>query len=89
MQTNIQYEVTDTYGGEANYSWVERGKIECGNKEFSNLAAVRRVKKEIGWNGRKCRVENYGDSITLRPYGLLQVCFINFHYFGNASEGRQ
>lgn len=27
VQTDIHYEITDTYGDEANYSWVKRGKI--------------------------------------------------------------
>mgnify|MGYP007089351259 CR=1 FL=1 len=85
IETNIQWEVTDTFCGEANYSWVQRGVIPKGTKEFSDLAAVRAVKKEIGWTGRRCKVSNYGDLIEIRPQGLLQVCFITFHYFGSAS----
>jgi len=89
MQTNIQWEVTDTFGGEANYSWVKRGTIECRKGEdYSDLAAVRRVKKAIGWNGLRCDVESSCDDIILRPCGMAQVCFITFHTFGNASEGR-
>ena len=46
VQTDIHYEITDTYGGKANYSWVKRGKIECKpGEDYSDLAAVRRVKK--------------------------------------------
>lgn len=41
--------------------------------------AIRRVKKAIG----RCKVENYGDEIILRPVGLHQVCFISFHSFGS------
>ena len=87
VQTNILWEVTDTFGGEANYSWVRRGTIECGEGEdYSDLAAVRRVKKAIGWTGVRCTVEHDSDSITLRPpRGVHQVCFINFHPFGRAS----
>lgn len=48
---NIQYEMTDTFGGESNYSWVQRGKIEMEDKPFSNLAVVRKVKKELGYSG--------------------------------------
>ena len=78
-QTIIHYEVTDTYGGESNYSWVRRGKVECKPGEtISNLAAVRRVKKEIGWNGGRCKTDNFGDDIRLNPIGLYQVCFITF-----------
>lgn len=89
MKTNIQWEVTDTFGGESNYSWVKRGTVETKEGEdFSDRAAIRRVKKAIGWNGMRCKVENYGDDITLRPVGICQVCFITFHTFGNASEGK-
>ena len=39
IQTNIQYEITDTFCGEANYSWVKRGTIECKpGEEYSDLA---------------------------------------------------
>lgn len=86
ITTNIQWEMTDTFGGEANYSWVRRGTIECKEGEnYSDLAAVRRVKKAIGWNGIKCRVDNYGDTIALYPVGMCQVCFITFYPFGSAS----
>lgn len=81
VQCNIQYEVTDTFCGEPNYAWVKRGEIEKGTKEFSDLAAIRAVKKEIGWNGLRCKVTDYGDMIEIRPHGLLQVCFIDFHCF--------
>ena len=88
MKTNIHYEVTDTYGGEANYSWVTRGRVDCKEGEdYSDLAAVRRVKRALGWSGVRCRVENYGDMIALYPRGQCIVCFITFHCFGNASEG--
>ena len=86
IQTDIHWEITDTYGGESNYSWVRRGKIECKPGEnYSDLAAVRRVKKAIGWNGIRCRVENYGDFLVLYPAGMCLVCFINFHPHGRAS----
>ena len=86
IQTNIQWEVTDTFSGEANYSWVKRGTIETKpGEDFSDLAAIRRVKKVIGWNGGRCKVENWGDDIVLRPQGLHQICFISFSSFGSAS----
>ena len=86
MKTIIQYELTDTFGGEANYSWVRRGEIDTKEGEdFSDLAEVRRVKKALGWEGVRCTKDNYGDSITLHPVGMCQACFITFHAFGNAS----
>lgn len=86
MKTVIQWEMTDTFGGESNYSWVRRGVVDTHEGEdFSDLAAIRRVKKEIGWNGLRCKVDNYGDTIALYPVGMCQVCFITFHTYGRAS----
>ena len=72
----IRYEKTDTFGGEANYSWVTKGEIDIPT-DLSDLALVRRIKREIGWTGLRCRRQNLGEIIELRPYGLCQVCFIN------------
>ena len=58
VQTDIHWEVTDTFGGEANYSWVKRGEVRCKPGEnYSDPAAVRRAKKSAGWEiGRaSCR----------------------------------
>jgi len=86
MKTIIQWEMTDTFGGESNYSWVRRGVVDTKEGEdFSDLAAIRRVKKAIGWNGLRCKVDNYGDTIALYPVGMCQVCFITFHTYGSAS----
>jgi hypothetical protein len=74
--TTIHYEVTDTFGGEANYSWVNKGSIEIPT-DLSDLALVRRIKAEIGWSNVRCQKEDYGDMIKLKPYGVCQVCFIN------------
>jgi len=86
VQTDIHYEVTDLFSGEANYSWVKRGKIEMPRgKDYSDLTAVRLVKKAIGWNGMKCRKENQGDGIALYPVNYCVVCFISFYPHGSAS----
>ena len=42
-------ELTDTYGGEANYSWVSRFKVHAS----SVVSAVRKVSRETGLNFRK------------------------------------
>ena len=56
------------------------------DKPFSNLAVVRKVKKELGYNGVRCETTNYGDMIELRPIGMCIVIFITFHSFGSASD---
>lgn len=75
----IQFEHTDTFGGESNYCWVRRGEY-TGKKPDSNLSVVRQAKRFAGFTGIPCRVENYGDMIAIYPRGLCQVCFITCEY---------
>ena len=75
MTYNI--EVTDTFGGEANYSWVTRHALDAP-ATLSQRALVRRVKALIGWTGVRCDVYDYGDMIDIRPRGACLVCFITY-----------
>lgn len=72
----IQFEHTDTFGGEANYSWCNRGTIEVSDNA-SDLSIVRAVKRELGFTGVKCDREEYGETIVLRPRGICHVIFID------------
>lgn len=80
----VYVEVTDTFAGEANYSWVKRYEVR-GLENKSDLAIVRHVKRLIGWNGHRCDTDTSGDQITTRPRGEHQVCFITWHTVGSAS----
>jgi hypothetical protein len=77
----MKVEVTDTYGGESNYSWVKRYE-QWITKGVSDREAVRIAKKLAGWTGHPCATENYGgmSGFTLRPRNLCQILFINFDY---------
>ena len=87
IETIICYEMTDTFAGEANCSWVKRGEIRTKpGEEFSDLAAVRRVKKALEITGVKCNKEEDGDYIVLHPLGQNIVIYIWFHSFGSASN---
>lgn len=68
-----KFEYTDTFGGEPNYCWVQRGTISAETE----LSAVRRVKAELGLTGVPCRRSDYGDSIELVPRGSCTVVFIS------------
>lgn len=72
-----QVEVTDTFGGDANYSWVERYEFEAPD-DASDKTIVRRAKKIAGWSGTRCTTENMGGMFTLRPVGVCQVMFITY-----------
>lgn len=71
-------EVTDTFAGEANYSWVRRYSFEAPD-DATDLQIIRRAKKMAGWNGYPCTTENMGDMFTLRPKdGSCVIMFITY-----------
>lgn len=82
--SNIQIfelEKTDTFGGEANYSWVDRHTLELDLPEdVSDLKLVKLAKDWAGWTGVKCKRDNIGDTIALYPQGMAQVLFITPKY---------
>jgi hypothetical protein len=71
----IKYEHTDTFGGEANYSWVNRGEVELPDNA-SDLQIVRTVKAALGMSGVKCDKEDWQGMIVLYPRKICQVIFI-------------
>ena len=73
----VKIEVTDTYGHEANYSWVRRYEMTLPDT-VSDYSVVRMAKTKIGWRGKRCVTVKHGDFIELRPYGECVVCFITF-----------
>lgn len=72
----LSCEYTDTFGGEANYSWVRRVDIEVPENS-SRLQIVRAGKKALGLTGVRCRTYDHGDSWELRPYGSCTVASIS------------
>jgi len=74
----IKIELTDTFGGEANYSWVKRFEIK--DESLTDLQLVRKAKKLAGLNGVRCNKSEYGDLIELKPYGINMVLFITWEY---------
>ena len=70
-------EVTDTYGGEANYLWVDRSTIWM-QENASDLAIIRKVKNVLGLSGHRCSVQNYGDEFVIDPAGQCIRIFVTF-----------
>jgi hypothetical protein len=79
--TNMKFlaEFTDTFGGEANYSWVKRVEIEAPSS-ITDLALVRRAKAALGLSGVRCVTYNHGDMLELRPVGSCTVMFLSAAY---------
>jgi hypothetical protein len=73
LQASVEY--TDTYGGEANYSWVHRKEIQAKTER----GLVRKAKAELGLTGVRCRRVDFGDEIWLYPRGFNTVAFIYFN----------
>ena len=88
---NVEY--TDTFAGEANYSWVRRASVTMpelthygydgangytkANRAF-NRELMRRAKAAIGLTGTRGRVDHHGDMIEFHPYGAATVLFITY-----------
>ncbi len=70
----VEVEYTDTYGGEANYCWVEREilTLPCG---ISDRELMRRCKAAVGLTGVRGVKYDSGDSIEFRPYRSCTVMF--------------
>lgn len=77
MNNTYYVEVTDTFGGEANYSWVRRAELTVP-PALSRRSLVRRAKALMGWTNRPCSVHSYGEQLELRPHGGCVVMFITY-----------
>ena len=88
-----EVEITDTFGGEANYSWLRRHSFTMpelnhykydGFKGYSKAVKtyrrelVKKAKALAGWTGARCEVAEYGDTVEIRPRGAAMVAFVTF-----------
>lgn len=83
MSDTYYVEVTDTFGGQANYGWVRRAELTVP-PALSRRSLVRRAKALMGWSGRRCAVYDYGDAqLELRPHCSSVVMFITYAHSGD------
>jgi hypothetical protein len=61
----MQYEIemTDTFGGDPNYSWVRKAHI-LGAENATTRSLVRRAKQALGIAGRH-KTSDFGDMIRV------------------------
>jgi hypothetical protein len=57
-------EMTDTFGGDANYCWVRRAIIDAPT-DATSQTLIRRAKKALGLAPCRHRTQDYGDLIRL------------------------
>ena len=79
MTYTMAAEYTDTFGGEANYSWVRRATVEIPDNA-SKSQVSRLIKRELGISGLRGRVYDSGDFWEFRPYGMCTVAFAHVQY---------
>ena len=72
-------EVTDTFGGQANYDWVYRYAISMPG-DISYLALVRRIKSVTGYSGIRGRTYISGDFVEIRFPARCVVIFAKVRY---------
>jgi hypothetical protein len=78
--TTFTCEYTDTFNGEANYSWVRRATIEAP-EDATRATIMRRAKAALGLTGVRMRtIRDHGDLIEARPYCMCTVMFIHEQY---------
>ena len=76
MQGTIQkvrVTVTDTFGGQPNYSWIDRHELYIYKDN-----PVREVKSHLGYTGVKCDKFDMGNCIHLYPRGEAKVIIIYY-----------
>ena len=69
----VRVTVTDTFGGQPNYSWADRHQFYVYRDN-----PVREVKAEIGYTGHKCDKLDMGSCIHLYPRGEAKVIIIQY-----------
>lgn len=84
-----RWEYTDTFAGEANYSWVKRGIIRDREHKrqsytLDHWREVRRrvlkaAKREAGLTGVRCERRDFGDIIAYYPRGMCTVLFVEIN----------
>ena len=68
---------TDTFGGEANYSWANRHEFAI-HSAASQRNITRKAKALVGMTGVKSDTYDYDTGLTIKPRGYNQVIFVDF-----------
>ena len=78
QKSTYRVEYTDTFGGEANYSWVTRATINASTLN----SAIRQAKKFVGLTNHRCRrvcaASDFG--AALKPANSCTILFVDLIY---------
>lgn len=75
MKALIEY--TDTFGGEANYSWVKFRAIDV-DTNITGKQIKRLAKEAMGLVGVRGVWNTLGEQFEFRPYNSCTVLFVSF-----------
>jgi hypothetical protein len=79
-ETNtFHVEYTDTFAGNANYSWVKRQTILVPRGSHRRKL-MRAAKAAVGLTGVRGKVRDYGDTIEFRPSRTCTVMFVTIEH---------
>ncbi len=71
---NVEY--TDTFGGQANYSWVHRTQVTARNLKD----AIKKAKNFVGLTGHRCRrvcaATDFGAALV--PSHSCTILFVDY-----------
>ena len=70
MKTQYEIEITDTFGGESNYSWVKRYTVQASTPR----GAMRIATRDFGGEWRK----EYETSGDMARYNMKNACICAF-----------
>ena len=76
MKYRVEY--TDTFGGEANYCWVDRYIIDLPDNA-TEKQICRAVKKVAGLSGVRGVWDVYCEVYTFRPYRSCTLLFATYY----------
>lgn len=95
MLANVyDVEVTDTFGGEANYCWVRRYKVRIplmdseGAAERKKYEAriKREIKKAASMTGVRGNWSDFGQGYEFRPRNACIVLFATYNDYDNDDD---
>ena len=70
----FRVEYTDTFSGQANYSWIKRAEFSFPKY---NLASIKKMGKNlVGISGAPGRWQTIGETLQFKPYNSATVLFI-------------
>lgn len=75
----VDVELTDTFGGEANYTWVNRAEVTLPARA-EDREIMRRAKAVVNLHGARGRWTSFGDEWHFRPYRRCIVLMARVRY---------